>query len=172
MLSYLKTLPFENKSFLEIGSGSGLISIYAARKNAFVTAIEISHKAVEFLEKNSRLNNVDIKVIQSDLFDNLPRQAFDIIAINPPFYKKNATNEAEYAWYCGVNGEYFKKLFSGLRNYIHSRSRVIMILSEDCDVKMISGYASSNYFKLEKKLTKRVKWEYLYIYEICSTAKK
>ena len=172
LLSYLKSLPLENKSLLELGAGSGLISIWAAKHKARVTASDISDIAIIYLEKNSRLNKTSINIIKSDLFAKLPVQTFDVIVINPPFYKKNANTDAEYAWYCGLNGEYFKKLFSQLGDYIHRHSKVLMILSEDCDFGMITTYAASHHFRMEKKLTKRVKWEYLYIYEICSTVKK
>jgi hypothetical protein len=42
---------------------------------------------------------------------------FDIIVINPPYYKKDPGSYSDYAWNCGSNGEYFKKLFTQLRGY-------------------------------------------------------
>ena len=53
-----------------------------------------------------------IRIIHSDLFDNIPLEAFDIIAINPPYYKKDPHAPAEYAWFCGKKGEYFERLFT------------------------------------------------------------
>lgn len=81
-------MPLKGKKFLELGCGSGLISIAAAKKGARVTASDINPVAVEFLVKNSEENKVEIEVIESDLFNDIPKQPFDIIAINPPYYKK------------------------------------------------------------------------------------
>ena len=44
-----KKLPLHGKIFLELGAGNGLISIYAAKKGAKVTATDINPVAVEFL---------------------------------------------------------------------------------------------------------------------------
>ena len=55
LLNLVKQLPLQGKSFLEPGCGSGLISIYAARKGAMVTATDINPVAIEFLKKNARV---------------------------------------------------------------------------------------------------------------------
>ena len=107
-----------------------------------------------------------MKIIHSDLFANIPEQSFDIIAINPPYYKKQPQTMADYAWYCGENGEYFEQLFTKLGEYIHKSSIVLMVLSEECDINMISEIASGHNFYMQKKITKRSVWEHLYIYQI------
>src|SRR6185436_6799030 len=104
LLKYLKKLPLEKKLFLELGCGSGLISIYAAKKGAMVTATDINETALLFLAKNSRFNNTALRIIKSDLFHDISEQAFDIIAINPPYYKKQPLSARDYAWHCGENG--------------------------------------------------------------------
>lgn len=88
LLKYLGGLSLDGKNFLELGGGSGLISIAAAKRNAKVMATDINPVAVEFIGKNGIQNEVDITVVQSDLFQNIPVQAFDIIAINPPLLQK------------------------------------------------------------------------------------
>lgn len=148
LLNYIKQLPLKDKRFLEPGCGSGLISIYAAKKGASVTAVDINPTAIEFLEKNSNKNNVQLTIIQSDLFQNIPEQPFDIIAINPPYYKKNPQSAKDYAWYCGEDGEYFSALFNGLKNYIHATSLVLMVTFEGCDMKMIEEMCKKNGFRL------------------------
>jgi release factor glutamine methyltransferase len=148
LLNYVRTLSLQGKSFFELGCGSGLISIYAAKKVANVTASDINPVAVEFLKKNSRDNHVEIEIVQSDLFQNIPAQPFDVIAINPPYYKKKPVTELDYAWFCGENGEYFYALFEGLDNYIHAESEVFMSLFEGCDIEMIKKSATKNGFEL------------------------
>jgi release factor glutamine methyltransferase len=148
LLNYIKQLSLKDKSFLEPGCGSGLISIYAAKKGAIVTSSDINPVAIEFLKKNSKQNNVELTIIQSDLFQDIPEQQFDIIAINPPYYKKQPQSAKDYAWYCGENGEYFSGLFKELNNYIHPASQVLMVVFEGCDMKMIEALAGQNGFHL------------------------
>ena len=157
------------KSVLEPGCGSGLISIYAAQRGAKVVSSDINPVAVEYLRKNSRQNQVSLKILQSDLFEDIPEQAFDIIAINPPYYKKQPQTLRDYAWYCGENGEYFTMLFSRLGNYIHADSEVYMVLFEGCDLDMIIAIASQYRFNL-RCVEKHTNWlEENFIFKIETT---
>src|SRR6476620_2111727 len=96
LLKYISTLDLAKKNFLELGAGSGLIAIYAARRGAQVTASDINYVAVNALKKNKFLNKVEMDVIESDLFQQISKQEFDVIAINPPYYKKEPASEKEY----------------------------------------------------------------------------
>jgi release factor glutamine methyltransferase len=169
LLSYVKGLPLEGKSFLEPGCGSGLISIYAAKKKAVVTATDINSIAIEYLKKNAAQNNTELTIIASDLFQNIPEQRFDIIAINPPFYKKQPQTEQEYAWYCGENGEYFSALFKELGNYIHPGSEILMALFDGCDMNMIKELAAQNGFDLKCVRTRKNLLEKNFIFKIEKT---
>lgn len=169
LLKYIKQLPLQGQRFLEPGCGSGLISIYASKKGATVTASDINPVAIEFLKKNSRKNQVELTIIQSDLFQNVPIQQFDIIAINPPYYKKQPQTFRDYAWYCGENGEYFKNLFSELNNYIHPGSEIFMVLFEGCDIELIANLAAQNKFNLQCVHSKKNMLEKNLIFKIEKT---
>jgi release factor glutamine methyltransferase len=166
LLDQLKKIPLQNRKLLEPGAGSGLISIYAAQKGAAVTATDINPAAIECLEENSRNNNVRINIIQSDLFDDIAPQKFDIIVINPPYYKKDPTSHADFAWNCGSNGEYFKKLFGQLKNYIHPETKMWMVLCDGCDLDMVQSMAEENGFEMHIVLAKKNMIEKNFIYNI------
>jgi release factor glutamine methyltransferase len=166
LLNYIKRFELQGKTFLEPGCGSGLISIYAAKKGGRVTSTDINPVAIKYIEKNANKNGVELNVILSDLFQNIPLQTFDLIAINPPFYKKQPHTEIEFAWFCGENGEYFAELFGGLNTYMHENSEVLMILFEDCDFEMISNMASKNGFDLHCVYTRKNLLEKNFIYKI------
>jgi release factor glutamine methyltransferase len=165
-LRFLKTIDFNGKSVLEIGAGSGLISLYLASTGANVTAIDISSTAIDNIKNNAEINNLKLNILHSDMFSNVPAQKFDAVIIAPPYYKKHPQKEAEHAWYCGENGEYFSKLFSKLGNYIHNHSKTLMILSDDCDIIMIKYIAASNRFSMTAVLEHEKYWEANYIFEI------
>jgi release factor glutamine methyltransferase len=165
-LKFLKTKDLNGKPVLEIGAGSGLISLYLASTGANVTAIDISNSAIDNIKTNAEINKLKLSILYSDMFSNVPAQNFDTVIIAPPYYKKHPKKEAEHAWYCGENGEYFSKLFSKLDNYIHTDSKVWMILSDDCDIAMIRSIGASNGFSMKVVLEREKYWETNYIFEI------
>ncbi len=169
LLNYIKHLPMRGKSLLEPGCGSGLISIYAAQHGARVVSSDINPVAIEYLRKNSRQNQVDLKIIHSDLFEHIPEQEFDIIVINPPYYKKQPKTLKEYAWYCGENGEYFTHLFGRLSDYIHADSQIYMVLFEGCDMNMITGIAKQYQFELQCVQTHKNLLEENFIFKVGKT---
>jgi len=166
LLQFIRKYTLQGKNFLELGAGNGLISIYAAKHRAKVTATDINPVAVEYLWINSMENQTRMDIILSDLFKEIPLQQFDIIAINPPYYKKNPQSLLDHAWYCGVNGEYFANLFQQLPGYINRNSDVIMSLCDGCDIKMIEDAAHQNGFRLSCVQTKRTLIENNFIYKI------
>lgn len=166
LLNYLKEFDLSGKKTLELGAGSGLISVFAAKKMAQVTASDISKAAIENVLKNAEDNNVNVIVIHSNLFENIPDNKFDFIIINPPYYKKKPLTEPEYAWYCGEHSEYFQNLFKEMSRFIHEHSKIIMVLSEDCDLKEINFLAEQNNFAMQLKKKYIRLFEMNYVFEI------
>lgn len=168
-LRFLETLSLNGKTFLELGCGCGIISIYAAKKEAIVTATDINKIALKTLEKNATDNHVSIKILYSDLFENLQDKSFDCIIINPPYYPKKPISVAEYAWFCGENFEYFEKLFLQLSSFITPKNETYMILSQDCELKKIKAIALKNEIAFELVLEKKVFLETNYIFQLKKT---
>ncbi len=164
LLDYLKQFPLQGKKFMELGAGTGLIAVWAAKKGAIVMATDISSLAVGNTNINAQKNNVSVQMIHGDLFEKIDKILFDFIVINPPYYKKQPVTEAEYAWFCGENSEYFKKLFKGLPSYIHPQTKTIMVLSEACNIDEINAIAVHNKFKmqLKKEIYRLIEMNYVY----------
>ena len=68
---------------LEIGCGSGLVSLCWAKQNN-VTAIDINPGAIECCRENARKNHLKINFFESDLFSRVSGK-FDAILFNPPY---------------------------------------------------------------------------------------
>ena len=164
LLDFVKELNLEHKTFLELGCGSGIISLFAAKKGAIVTASDINETALKYLEKNALKNNLQPQIKHSDLFENLKNEEFEYIIINPPYYPKNPKNINEQAWFCGKNFEYFERLFMQLPNYLSEQTNCFMILSQDCDIEKIKSIALKNllYLKCIKEKTVIVEKNFIF----------
>lgn len=81
----------KNIKILDIGTGSGAIAISLAKylESAKVTAIDISKEALQVAKRNAKEQEVEIDFIQSDLFENLKDEQFDMIVSNPPYIETN-----------------------------------------------------------------------------------
>jgi len=166
MAHFIEEMKLENVRFLELGAGTGLISILAAKKGAVVSASDISPIAIENLFLNANLNKVSIQIITSDLFDNFPQQKFDIISIQPPYYPRDPVSIEEFAWYCGKDFDFYRKLFRQIGSFIHPQSQILMILSDDCEIGKISEIAFNEGYDMIKVIEKKIFWEWNYIFMI------
>lgn len=166
LLHFLEQFDLKGKKILELGAGSGLISFVAEKKDGAVTASDLSGAAIKGLQFNKEKLQSTVNIIKSDLFDEIPKQQFDFIIINPPYFPENPTNEAQLAWYCGEHFEYFKKLFSQLSAFVNPACKVLMILSEECHIPAIEQIAAENGFVLKECERKKIWWEWNFIFEI------
>jgi release factor glutamine methyltransferase len=166
MISFLEQAEVTGKKILEMGSGSGLISIYLAKRNALVTTCDISPLAEKATTENAKRNNAPVAFFHSDLFSAIPPQHFDIIVVNPPFFKKEPASMEEKAWYCGENLDYFRKFFQQAGAFMRSDSQMFMVLSDECDIEGIAEIANENEFAFIQTYEKKTGWETGYIFFI------
>lgn len=159
LLKYISGLRIEGQNILEVGSGSGLVSIYCAKQGAHVTACDINPAAVENTRTNAISNSAKVNVVESNLLDNIPPQNFNLVIVNPPYYKKDPVTPEDHAWYCGQNLEYFHKLFLQCKAFMNNSSELIMVLSDECDIQGIKDVAGNNGWGVAVKKEKLIRWE-------------
>lgn len=169
LLKYLEKIELNRKYILELGAGTGLISIFAAKRGGFVTASDISLTAVYNIEKNVKMTDANVEVVHSDLFDDIPNRRYDYILINPPYYKKSPSSEKEFAWFGGDDFQYFRKLFAQLGNNYFENTNALMVLSDEADLEMIKSIAAENKFQMQEVFHKKTWGENHFIYKIKST---
>ena len=170
LLDFISEIDLQNKTFLELGCGSGIISLFASKKGATVTASDINRTALEYLGKASENNNLKVDCIYSNLFENLKGKQFDYIIINPPYYPKKPKNTKEQAWFCGEKFEYYENLSKQLPKFLSEENQTFMILSEDCNIQKITSIASENNIHFETIFETKKVGEMNTIYQIKKTA--
>ncbi len=168
LLDFINEIDLNNKTFLELGCGSGIISLLAAKKKAFAIASDINQTALSYLEKNALENNLKVQIVNSDLFEEIENNAFDYIVINPPYYPKKPKTIKEQAWFCGENFEYFERLFVQLPNFLSPETKCYMILSQDCDIEKTKAIALRNAMTFELVFEKKELVETNYVFMIAS----
>ena len=79
----------KNPKVLEIGVGSGIISVMLAIliPDIEIIAVDINEKALELAKANAVKHSVEDKItfIKSDLFADVPDIKFDMVVSNPPY---------------------------------------------------------------------------------------
>lgn len=127
------------KSILDMCTGSGAIAVSLAKylPNTEITAIDISKKSLEIAKKNAKSNEVEnqITFIESDLFDKIPNEKYDIIVSNPPYIKKDVIKtltkevqkEPEIALDGGIDGlDFYRKIVKQAENHLKYKGYICL----------------------------------------------
>ena len=135
---------------LEIGCGSGIVSMHCATNGGIVTCGDINKKAVALTKKNMSLNSLDAVVIETDLYSGISGR-FDTIIFNLPYLPVEEDGDLALAWSGGEDGlGPLPGLISGAYKHILPGGRLIVVVSslmdqnalrsvlEGLDVKVLS----------------------------------
>ena len=80
------------KKILDLCTGSGAIAVSLAKylENIQITALDISRKALDVAIANAKNNHVQEKItfVESNLFQDLRQEKYDIIVSNPPYIRR------------------------------------------------------------------------------------
>jgi release factor glutamine methyltransferase len=117
-----------DSSVLDMGTGSGVCAIFAAKYAARVVAVDINPAAVRCAGINVLLNHVEhkVEVRHGDLFDAVPGEQFDVILFNPPFLRGMPRDDRDKAWRSVDVAERFA---AGLRDRLKPEGFALVLLS-------------------------------------------
>jgi HemK-related putative methylase len=132
---YLASLDLKGKRVLETGTGSGFLSIVAAKAGAQVTSVDLNPAAVACAKMNAAQNGVAMDVRQSNWFEAVRNEKFDIIIFSGPYLKGKPRPPYGIAWYVGENNELILPLLEGCPDHLVSGGFVLCNLSSDSDVE-------------------------------------
>ena len=132
----------EGERILEIGPGSGVVSIHCAKNGCSVTAADVNPHAVECTILNSKRNDVDITVLHSDLYEKVDG-IFDCIAFNLPYLPVDEEGELEKAWSGGSDGiGPLPRLLEGSNEHLDPNGRIVIVVSSLMDQDRLNGLIS------------------------------
>lgn len=142
------------KRILDLCTGSGCIaiSLSANIENSNITASDISKKALEIAKKNDKNKKVTFK--QSDMFESLEDEKFDIIASNPPYIKtkviesleKDVQQEPKLALDGGEDGlKFYRAITENAYKYLNEGGYLCLEIGEDQKEAVMELLNSNNY---------------------------
>ncbi len=121
---------------LEVGCGSGVVSIHAALEGARVTSVDINPKAVALTRANAERMGAELDVRESDLFSNVEGR-FDLILFNLPYLpveEGEMDSPIEKAWAGGPDGMGpFPELVRQCPGYLKEGGRLVVVVSSLMD---------------------------------------
>ena len=85
---------------LDLGTGSGINAIFAARLGGKVVATDINPEAARCAHINALAHHLEsqLETRVGDLFEPVPGERFDVILFNPPYYRGGPRDLADCAW--------------------------------------------------------------------------
>jgi predicted RNA methylase len=81
------TIRRHSRATLDLGTGSGILSLAAAAHSDSVVATDLNPRVPGFVNFNARLNGIEkIEMLLGDAFQPVKGRTFDLILSNPPFF--------------------------------------------------------------------------------------
>ena len=161
-LKYIDEYKFNKASVLEIGTGSGCISIALKKEkeDLEITATDISIGALKIAKKNAKLN-------KCKLFNN-----YDVLISNPPYLKETdvldekTRFEPHNALFGGKDGlKFYPVIFGVAKKYLNKKFLIALEIDED-NGKEIKTLAKEAFPKAKVKLEKDLTGRDRYIFVI------
>ncbi|MBO4888642.1 MAG: peptide chain release factor N(5)-glutamine methyltransferase [Firmicutes bacterium] len=131
---------------LDLCTGSGCIAVSLKHMldKAFdvqMTASDLSKEALEVAQTNALRNNTDIRLICSDLFDQIEEDHYDIIVCNPPYIAEKIRDEIQddvrdyepsLALFGGDDGlGFYRRILPSLRTYLAQEGAFFLEIGDD-----------------------------------------
>lgn len=136
-----KALEFIKKDsrVLDLCTGSGYIGLTIKQKtNAEVVMTDIDSEAIAQSTINAKNNNLDVEIVESDMFENI-KGKFDVIISNPPYIPtKNKLPESvlkydpNTALFAGEDGnDFYRIIVKEYKKFLNKGGKLILEISED-----------------------------------------
>jgi release factor glutamine methyltransferase len=167
---YIRGLDLRGKRVADVGTGSGILALAAARAGAArVVAVDVNPQAALSAAENARANGVGdrVSVVCGDLLSAVaPVPAFDAIFSNPPFFPGEPRDLADRAWHAGPSYRDIEPLFDQARARLAPEAALYLILSSDADLAVLHALFARAGFVYEVVDERHLFFERMLIYRV------
>lgn len=107
---------------LDFGCGYGPIGIYLKKTfDCSVTMLDINKRSVSLALKNASLNNVDVNIIESDMYEQI-KDKYNYIISNPPIR---------------IGKEKLYKILFDAKKYLEKNGKLIIVVNKNQGAKSL-----------------------------------
>lgn len=151
-----------NKSceILDLCTGSGAIAVSLAKyiEKSNITASDLSKNAIEIAKLNAKNNNVDKKItfIESNMFEKIKYNKFDVIVSNPPYIESDeiaklslqVKSEPHMALDGGMDGlDFYRIIIDNSYKYIKDCGNLFLEIGYNQRDKVFNLLKESNHYE-------------------------
>lgn len=143
-----------NAIVCDMGCGMGIIGLFALQQRAkSVVQVDVNPIAVENAKANMALyhhSDKQIKIFESNCFDNVPRQIFDVVIFNIPFHSEpyEIEDPLKYAFH-DPNFTSTRKFLCQVGGYCHPKTDILIAFSSKGDIYGLEEIFGGTGFKWE-----------------------
>lgn len=132
---------------LDLGTGSGIGAIFAARRGFQAVGVDVNPEAVRCARLNVLLNRLEDRVTirPGDLFAPVAGERFDLVLFNPPFYRGAPRHNLDQAWRAT---DVFERFAAGLPMALTPQGYALIVLSTDGDGDELLSALRANHFSI------------------------
>ncbi|ASG24111.1 hypothetical protein Y958_24625 [Nitrospirillum viridazoti CBAmc] len=153
--------PAEGATALDMGTGCGVLGIFAALRGYQVTAVDVVPEAVSCARANAILNRVAVELHQGDLFAPVAGRTFDVVLFSLPKFRGTPTTTFEQSW---RSPDVIDRLAAELPAMLKPGGRAYFVLTSHGDCAgMLNGLAQAG-LVVERVLWRHFGVETLAIY--------
>lgn len=154
---------------LDLGTGSGIAAIVAARAGAGrVVAVDINPAAARAAAANAARYGLAgrIAVRAGDLFAPVAGERFDRILCNPPYFRGTPRTPAEQAYYGGPAYEWLARFAAAAPAHLAGGGQAIVVLGDATDIPAIRAILAAAGWRIVETARRNILVETLYIYTL------
>lgn len=167
---FIDGLDLSGKRVVEVGTGSGILALAAARAGAAsVLAVDINPNAAACAAENAVANGLGdrVKALASNLLSAVaPRPVFDVVLSSPPSFAGEPRDLADRAWHAGPGYRDIAALFEQARERLAPGGRLYLLLSSDSDLNMLGELISRARFQARLAAERWIVLESFLLYEL------
>ncbi|MBI3032943.1 methyltransferase [Candidatus Woesearchaeota archaeon] len=158
---------------LDVGTGTGILAIEAAKYAQKVVAVDINPQALAiakanmYKENKGKLTHLVFKY--ADIFSEI-KEKFDLIICNPPYLPADP-NYPDIALDGGKKGyEFIEKFLNKVNDVLTKDGKVLLLFSSLTKKDKVEEFIKKNLLTFEKIDQEKFSFELLYVYELQKTA--
>jgi methylase of polypeptide subunit release factors len=143
LVKHFRVTPGE--SVLDVGTGSGVIGIFACYRGAArVVGVDINPAAVRSATHNARMHGFagTMEVMQSNLFEALGDERFDVVTANLPFRNKSAPDVVAMSQW-DTDFRTNTRFFEGVGRHLRPKGRIYFVQSNFGEIEVMMRLAQA-----------------------------